>query len=57
MEVTKTTQVLPLDSHDSSQKEKKGSSPCEYIPKALFPPRLVKTQKRNTIGEIMKIFK
>lgn len=33
----KTTQGVPLDSKESSPKEKEESSPCEYVPKFLFP--------------------
>ena len=49
MQVTKTTQIIPLDSGDSLPKEKK-KQPQEYIPKALFTQRLAKANKRSTRG-------
>lgn len=52
-----TTQILPLDFEESSPKEKEESSPREYVLKAPFPQRLVKTKKRNSTSEVMEIFK
>lgn len=57
MSVKKTTQVVPLNSEESSSKEKAESNLWEYIPKALFPQRLGKAHKKNFTGEIIEIFK
>ena len=57
MLVKKTIHVEPLDSEDSSPKEKDEKSPREYILKATFPQRLVKVKKENSMSEIMEIFK
>ena len=46
MLMTKTTQVVLLDSEDPSTKKKVDSSPQKYIPKAHFPLRLAKTKKK-----------
>lgn len=45
-----------LDSEKSSPKEKKESSPWEYVSKVPFPQRLVKVKKENSTGEIIEIF-
>ena len=57
MLMKKITQVEPLDSEDSSPKEKEENSLREYILKSLFLQRLAKIKKGNSIGEIMEIFK
>ena len=56
MQMTETTQIIPLDYEDSLPKEKKKTT-TRIHPKALFTQRLAKANKRSTTGEIMKIFK
>lgn len=52
MLVKKTTHVIPLDSKESSPKEKGKRRAQKYILKAPFPQRLTKVKKGNSTSEL-----
>lgn len=53
----KTTQVVHIDFEDSLPMEKDESSLQDYILNEHFSQRLAKANKKNSIGEIIDIFK
>ena len=57
MPVTKTTQIVHMNSENSLSEEKEETNPREYVPKVPFPQRLAKGKKGKSTDDIFEIFK